>query len=105
MYFIPQTAQHSVPEVSRDNAPDGWESARFQAFFLAWSGFRQSGVLSSRPPAGTPAKYAGAGREPLGGWSRNLMKKNIITIDFLADHLDTIPTLAKWFRDQWPDYY
>ena len=27
------------------------------------------------------------------------------TIGFLADHLDTIPTLAKWFRDQWPDYY
>jgi len=29
----------------------------------------------------------------------------MITIDFLADHLDTIPILAKWFRDQWPDYY
>ena len=29
----------------------------------------------------------------------------MITVDFLADHLDTIPTLAKWFRDQWPDYY
>ena len=29
----------------------------------------------------------------------------MITIDFLADHLDTIPTLAKCFRDQWPDYY
>jgi len=29
----------------------------------------------------------------------------MITIDFLADHLDTIPTLAKWFRAQWPDYY
>jgi len=29
----------------------------------------------------------------------------MITIDFLADHPDTIPTLAKWFRDQWPDYY
>lgn len=27
------------------------------------------------------------------------------TIGFLADYLDTIPTLAKWFRDQWPDYY
>jgi predicted N-acetyltransferase YhbS len=33
------------------------------------------------------------------------MKKNMITIGFLADHLDTIPTLAKWFRDQWSDYY
>ncbi len=29
----------------------------------------------------------------------------MITIGFLADHPDTIPTLAKWFRDQWPDYY
>ena len=29
----------------------------------------------------------------------------MIAIGFLADHLDTIPTLAKWFRDQWPDYY
>jgi GNAT superfamily N-acetyltransferase len=29
----------------------------------------------------------------------------MVTISFLADHLDTIPTLAKWFRDQWSDYY
>lgn len=29
----------------------------------------------------------------------------MITIGFLADHLDAIPTLAKWFRDQWPGYY
>ena len=29
----------------------------------------------------------------------------MITIAFLADYPDTIPTLAKWFRDQWPDYY
>jgi len=29
----------------------------------------------------------------------------MITIGFLADHPDTIPTLAKWFRSQWPDYY
>ena len=28
----------------------------------------------------------------------------MITIGFLADHLDSIPTLANWFRDQWPDY-
>lgn len=26
-------------------------------------------------------------------------------IGFLADHTNTIPTLAKWFRNQWPDYY
>ena len=29
----------------------------------------------------------------------------MITIDFLVDHLDTIPTLTKWFRDQWSDYF
>jgi RimJ/RimL family protein N-acetyltransferase len=29
----------------------------------------------------------------------------MITIGFLADNLDTIPTLAKWFHNQWPDYY
>ena len=29
----------------------------------------------------------------------------MITIGFLTDHPDTVPTLAKWFRDQWPDYY
>jgi RimJ/RimL family protein N-acetyltransferase len=29
----------------------------------------------------------------------------MITIAKLADHLDTIPTLAMWFRAQWPDYY
>ena len=29
----------------------------------------------------------------------------MITIGFLVDYLDSIPTLSKWFRDQWPDYY
>ena len=29
----------------------------------------------------------------------------MITIGFLADYPDTIPTLATWFREQWPDYY
>ena len=29
----------------------------------------------------------------------------MITIGFLADYPDTIPILAKWFRDQWPDHY
>ena len=29
----------------------------------------------------------------------------MVTIGFLADYPDTVPTLAKWFRDQWPDYY
>lgn len=29
----------------------------------------------------------------------------MITIGFLADYPDTIPTLANWFRGQWPAYY
>ena len=29
----------------------------------------------------------------------------MITIGFLADYPDTVPTLASWFRLQWPDYY
>ena len=29
----------------------------------------------------------------------------MITIAYLADYPDTVPTLAKWFRAQWPDYY
>jgi RimJ/RimL family protein N-acetyltransferase len=29
----------------------------------------------------------------------------MITIGFLADYLNTVPTLASWFRDQWPDYF
>jgi hypothetical protein len=37
-------------------APDWWESARFQAVCLAWSWFRQNGVVSSRPPAGNASR-------------------------------------------------
>jgi RimJ/RimL family protein N-acetyltransferase len=29
----------------------------------------------------------------------------MITVGFLADYRETVPTLAKWFRAQWPDYY
>ncbi len=29
----------------------------------------------------------------------------MIEIAFLADHPETIPTLAHWFRAQWPGYY
>ena len=39
-------------------APDWWDSARFQAFCVAWSGFRQNGVVSSRPPAGNAHRWA-----------------------------------------------
>jgi RimJ/RimL family protein N-acetyltransferase len=33
------------------------------------------------------------------------MEQDMITIGFLADHLETIPTLIHWFRNQWPDYH
>ena len=39
-------------------APDGWESPRFQAGFVAGSWFRQNGVTSSRPPAGNASRWA-----------------------------------------------
>src|SRR6266545_7834749 len=39
-------------------APDWWESARFQAVCLAQDWFRQSGVVSSRPPAGNAHRWA-----------------------------------------------
>ncbi len=29
----------------------------------------------------------------------------MITIGFLADYPDSVPMLASWFRNQWPDYY
>ena len=29
----------------------------------------------------------------------------MIKTAFLADHPEVIPTLAEWFRAQWPDYY
>src|SRR5215213_5759087 len=42
-------AQQSVPHDHRDKyAPDGWDSARFQAVGAAGSWFRQNGVISSR---------------------------------------------------------
>ena len=39
-------------------APDVWESARFQALFLAWNWLRQNGVLSARPAAGNASRWA-----------------------------------------------
>lgn len=29
----------------------------------------------------------------------------MIKVAFLADHAEAVPTLAQWFRAQWPDYY
>ncbi len=48
-------AQHSV-----QRAPDGWESARFQAVSLAHGWFRQSGVVLSHPPAGNADRWVAA---------------------------------------------
>ncbi len=39
-------------------APDWWESPRFQAVCVARSWFRQSGVISSHPPAGNAYRWA-----------------------------------------------
>ena len=41
----------------------------------------------------------------LGGLFHDRIEQTMITIGFLADTLDTIPTLTKWFREQWPDYH
>jgi hypothetical protein len=49
---------HSAEEKYSDQmrltkrAPDVWDSARFQAVFVAWSWFRQNGATLSRPAAG-----------------------------------------------------
>jgi hypothetical protein len=37
-------------------APDVWESAHFQAVSVAWSWFRQNGVISARPAAGNASR-------------------------------------------------
>jgi hypothetical protein len=44
-------------------APDWWESARFQAQCVAWSWFRQNGVISSRPPAGNASRWVARSKE------------------------------------------
>ncbi len=30
---------------------------------------------------------------------------NTIHIEYLADHIDVITTLAEWFQSEWPEYY
>ena len=48
----------TIPECGlTQRAPDWWESARFQAVCVAWSGFRQSGVVASHPPAGNANRW------------------------------------------------
>jgi hypothetical protein len=48
-----------IPKSSpTQRAPDWWESPRFQAVSFAQGWFRQSGVVSSRPPAGNASRWA-----------------------------------------------
>ncbi len=55
----------SVNEHPTMRAPDGWDSPRFQAVRVAGAWFRQSGVVSSRPPAGNAHRWVATG---LGTW-------------------------------------
>ena len=41
----------------------------------------------------------------MGRYTVLMLVSKMVTIAYLADHLDTIPTLALWFRAQWPAYY
>jgi len=57
LYFsVGESCVHRVCPTQR--AADGGESARFQALFVASSWFRQSGVVSSHPPAGNANRWA-----------------------------------------------
>ena len=51
-------AKGKIKQRLTQRAPDWWESARFQAVCVAWSGFRQNGVILSRPPAGNARRWA-----------------------------------------------
>jgi hypothetical protein len=76
--------------------PDWWESARFQAVCVASSWFRQSGVASSRPPAGTPQKACGASRKPLGNHFVNVKGYNFVmaVVVSLRDMVDELQMLS-----------
>ena len=50
--------QRAPDPLQRAQGPWWWDSARFQALFVAWSWFRQNGVTSSRPPAGNASRWA-----------------------------------------------
>ena len=56
---MPVAKKKALWMVSRltQRAPDGWDSPRFQAVCMAWSWFRQSGVVSSHPPAGNAHRW------------------------------------------------
>jgi hypothetical protein len=44
------TAQHSVPTTHWDNAPDGWDCARFLGQFLSYGGFSFPSFFLPQPP-------------------------------------------------------
>jgi hypothetical protein len=48
----------SIPAFEEFVGVVGRYAARFQAVCVAWSWFRQSGVISSRPPAGNANRWA-----------------------------------------------
>ena len=47
-----QPTQRAPDPRQSTSGPWWWESARFQAVCVAWSGFRQNGIVPSRPPVG-----------------------------------------------------
>ena len=49
-----------------------WETEQVLSVLLAQACSGKVALSRSRPPAGTPANYAGAGRQPLGGSSRTI---------------------------------
>ena len=53
-----------------------------QALCVAWSWFRQSGVISSRPPAGTPQEHAGQAASRLARGESEYRVKIYETKDF-----------------------
>lgn len=44
-------------------------------------------------------------RDAVGPLNSLKKREQVIEIALLADHPETIPTLAQWFRAQWPEYY
>ena len=51
-------AQHSVPEESRDNAPDKWDSARFSRLFWLQVFSRFASRIHAHPLAGNAHRWA-----------------------------------------------
>src|SRR4030067_756567 len=41
----------------------------------------------------------------IAGGLKGESEQKMLQIVYLADHAEVIPTLAEWFRSEWPDYY